>query len=100
MPCVYVPCACVLLPRAPCFDSCSCGAVPLSRCTLSLSLYPPHRACTLLCPVQRLQPIGEKAAKLATPLKPMFARRGIARVLNDDVTTLARSASVKMGAYA
>ncbi len=46
---------------------------------------------------QKLQPIGEKSAKLATPIKPMFARRGIARVLRDDVTELARSSSVKMG---
>ncbi len=75
---------------------CMWGCTAETLHPLPLPLPPSPR----LYPVQRLQPIGEKAARLATPLKPMFARRGIARVLNDDVTTLARSASVKMGAYA
>lgn len=45
-------------------------------------------------PVSKLQPIGERPSKLASPLNPTFVRRGLVNVARDEVTTLARGTSV------
>ena len=45
-------------------------------------------------PVNKLLPIGEKPSRLASPLNPTFARRGLAMVARDEVSNVARMSAV------